>query len=100
MIGRASYGNPWIFAEIRHYLETGEALPSPTIAQRVEVAKRHLQSEAEWKGERQAILEIRKHWSCYFKGIANFKPYRMRLVEALSIEKINAILDEVDGVLE
>ena len=99
MIGRATYGNPWIFAEIRHFLETGQTLPQPTVAQRVEMAKKHLRSEAEWKGERQAVFEIRKHWGCYFKGIANFKPFRMRLVEALSIEKINAILDEVDGVL-
>ena len=96
MIGRATYGNPWIFAEIRHYLETGESLPSPTIAQRVEVAKRHLQSEAEWKGERQAILEIRKHWSCYFKGMSNFKPYRIRLIQAITIEEINDILEDVE----
>ncbi len=95
MIGRASYGNPWVFAEIRHYLESGCNLPQPTISQRVEVAKRHLNSEAEWKGERQAVLEIRKHWSCYFKGMSNFKPYRIRLMQAASIMEVNEILDEI-----
>ena len=95
MIGRATYGNPWIFSQIKHYLETGETLPSPDVAERVRVSKIQLQRSVEWKGEHIALLEIRKHWASYFKGLPNFKPFKMRLMETLSVEEVFAILDEI-----
>ena len=95
MIGRASYGNPWIFRHIRHYLETGEESTAPNLKERVEVAKIHLQRSVEWKGEHIAVLEIRKHWSSYFKGLPNFKPYKMRLMEAKTAEEVVEVLAEL-----
>ena len=96
MIGRATYGNPWIFSQIRHYLETGEELPLPDISERVRVSKIYLQRSIEWKVEHIALLEIRKHWSAYFKGLPNFKQFKMRLMETLSVEEVLGILDEID----
>ena len=95
MIGRASYGNPWIFQEIRHYLETGETLPSPSLEERVRIAMIQLDRSVEWKGERVAVMEIRKHWGSYFKGLPNFKPYKIRLMEAKTAEEVRGILEEV-----
>ena len=97
MIGRASYGNPWIFSQIRHYLETGEELHLPDVAERVRVSKIHLERSVAWKGEHIALLEIRKHWSAYFKGLPNFKPFKMRLMETLSVEEVLRILEDVLG---
>ena len=77
MIGRATYGRPWIFREIRHYLDTGELLPQPSFCERVEIAKRHLAKSVEVKGERVGVLEMRRHLSNYFKGLPNFKPTRL-----------------------
>ena len=96
MIGRASYGNPWVFSQIRHYLETGEEQPLPDVAERVRVSKIHLQRSVEWKGEHIALLEIRKHWAAYFKGLPNFKPFKMRLMETLSVSEVLAILSEIE----
>ena len=96
MIGRATYGNPWIFNQIRHYLETGEELSLPDVQERVRVSKIQLQRSVEWKGEHIALLEIRKHWSAYFKGLPNFKPFKMRLMETLSVDETYAILDEIN----
>ena len=96
MIGRASYGNPWIFKQIRHYFETGEELPLPDVAERVRISRLQLEKSVEWKGEHIALLEIRKHWSSYFKGLPNFKPFRMRLMEINSVDEIYALLDEIE----
>lgn len=96
MIGRASYGNPWIFKQIRHYLETGEELPLPDVAERVRISWLQLEKSVDWKGEHIALLEIRKHWSSYFKGLPNFKPFRMRLMEINSVDEIYALLDEIE----
>ena len=96
MIGRASYGNPWIFAQIRQYLETGEELPLPDITERVRISKLQLEKSVDWKGEHIALLEIRKHWSSYFKGLPNFKPFRMRLMEINSVDEIYGLLDEIE----
>ena len=96
MIGRASYGNPWIFSQIRHYLETGEELPLPNVAERVRISRLQLEKSVDWKGEHIALLEIRKHWSSYFKGLPNFKPFRMRLMEINSVEEIYALLEEIE----
>lgn len=80
MIGRASIGYPWIFNEIKHYLQTGEKLEPPTVLERVEAARKHLKMALEWKGERLGLLETRRHYGNYFKGFPNFKKYRMRMV--------------------
>ena len=97
MIGRASYGNPWIFSQIRNYLETDEELPLPNVAERVRISRLQLEKSVDWKGEHIALLEIRKHWSSYFKGLPNFKPFRMRLMEINSVEEIYVLLDEIEN---
>ena len=97
MIGRASIGYPWIFNEIKHFMATGEMLPPPTIAQRVEVCRTHLTKSIEWKGPRLGINEMRRHYSNYFKGMDHFKEYRLRMVTAKTQGDVNEILDEVLG---
>ncbi|MFB0909286.1 MAG: tRNA-dihydrouridine synthase B [Spirosomataceae bacterium] len=96
MVGRASIGYPWIFNEIKHYFATGEMLPLPTIRQRVQAARQHLQFSLEWKGERQGILEMRRHYANYFRGLPNFKPLRMKLVQTLEVDEL---FETLDGVL-
>jgi tRNA-dihydrouridine synthase B len=95
MLGRASIGYPWIFNEIKHYLNTGSKLLPPTIEQRVDVCKRHLEFSLKWKGEFTGIVEMRRHYSNYFKGIPHFKDYRTRLVNSDNQVEILATLDEV-----
>lgn len=99
MIGRAAIGYPWIFNEIKHYFVTGELLPSPTIADRVEAAKNHLLWSVEWKGERQGVVEMRRHYANYFKGIPNFKEHRHKLVTLDASEEVVKALDNVLEVL-
>lgn len=98
MLGRATIGNPWIFNEIKQYISTGEKLDSPTIAQRVDVCKRHFEFGIKWKGDVLGIVEMRRHYSNYFKGIPHFKEYRTRLVSTMDQDEIVAILDEVSEV--
>ena len=100
MIGRAAIGYPWIFREVKHYVETGELLPPPTLQERMEACKTHFTKSIEWKGERLGIFEMRRHYTNYFRGLANFKPYRMRLVQTENPQEVYEILDEVAGVLE
>jgi len=95
MIGRAAIGYPWIFNEIKHYLKTGLHLEKPTIADRVEVAKKHLAFSVDWKGEMKGIFEMRRHYTNYFKGIPNFKPIRTQLVELQSYEDIMEVLSSI-----
>ncbi|PKR82014.1 tRNA dihydrouridine synthase DusB [Brumimicrobium salinarum] len=95
MIGRASIGYPWIFNEIKHYQQTGEHLPKPTLDQRIEVARRHLEMSVKWKGEKLAIVEMKRHYSNYFKGIPHFKPFRTKLVTTFDINEVYDTLDEV-----
>ena len=95
MIGRASIGYPWIFNEIKHYMQTGEKLIAPDIAERVRVTKKHLDFSIRWKGEKVGVLEMRRHYTNYFKGIPDFKPYRTRLVETISPTDLFVILDEI-----
>lgn len=95
MIGRATFGHPWIFKEIRHYLDTGEELPDMGVAERVELAKRHLGLSLALKGEPRGIFEMRRHLSCYFKGLPDFKQTRMRMVTTLDVNELYSILDEI-----
>jgi nifR3 family TIM-barrel protein len=93
MIGRASFGRPWIFKEIRHFLDTGEKLQPMSIAEKVELAKRHLAKSIEIKGDKVGILEMRRHLSCYFKGLDHFKETRLKLVTSNDPAEIVSILD-------
>lgn len=95
MIGRASIGYPWIFNEIKHYMEHGEKLAAPDIAERVRVTKKHLEFSIRWKGEKVGVFEMRRHYTNYFKGLPDFKPYRTRLVETINPIDLFAILDEI-----
>ena len=95
MIGRAAIGYPWIFNEIKHYFSTGENLSAPTIIDRVQAVKKHLTWASEWKGERQGVLEMRRHYANYFRGIPNFKEYRQKMVTLDSLSEILAVLEEV-----
>ncbi len=93
MIGRATYGRPWIFREVKHYLATGEVLPQPSVAERVAIAKEHLRKSLEIKGDHVGILEMRRHLTNYFKGLPNFKETRLKLVTSLDIDELFATLD-------
>lgn len=95
MIGRATYGHPWIFREIRHYLETGEELPPMSVRERVALAKEHLRKSLEIKGDRTGILEMRRHLSCYFKSLPDFKETRLKLVTTMDPEEIVSLLDYI-----
>ena len=100
MIGRAAIGAPWFFNEVKHFLKTGEHLPAPTLANRLNVTRQHLDFSIRWKGDKLGIFEMRRHYTNYFKGIPDFKPFRMKLVDAPNIEEIQKILDEVEEVYE
>ncbi len=95
MIGRASIGNPWFFDQVKHYLKTGEKKQEPTIAERAEMAIRHLKMAVEWKGEILGVLETRRHYGNYFKGIANFKDTKSRI---LNEKNPDSIIKELEGV--
>ena len=95
MIGRATYGRPWIFREVRHYLDTGEQLPQPSVLERVAIAKEHLAKSIEVKGERVGVLEMRRHLSNYFKGLPNFKDTRMKLVTENDTAELFATIDSI-----
>jgi nifR3 family TIM-barrel protein len=95
MIGRASIGYPWIFNEIKHFINTGEHLAPPTVNDRVEAAIQHLEMSVEWKGEILGIAEMKRHYTNYFKGIAHFKKTRMKLVTSFDLNEIRETLDEI-----
>lgn len=95
MIGRASIGYPWIFDEIKHYLATGEKLEAPGLDERIAVAKKHLDFSVEWKGEKLGILEMRRHYTNYFRGMPNFKQYRSEMVTAETYEHVCEVLNQV-----
>lgn len=95
MIGRASIGNPWIFREIKHYLKTGELLDPPSLMERVEAAGKHLQNSIQWKGEKLGVLEMRRHYTNYFKGLPNVKEFRSQLVTESSPSILFDILNEM-----
>lgn len=95
MIGRAAIGYPWIFKEIKHFIQTGEHSQPPTIEQRVNVIKQHLHRSVEWKGLIPGINEMRRHYTNYLKGLPNVKEYRLKLVTLRSVEEIDVVLNEV-----
>ncbi|TKD65146.1 tRNA dihydrouridine synthase DusB [Flavobacterium sp. ASW18X] len=95
MIGRASIGNPWFFNQVKHYFKTGEHLPSPNMAERVEAARRHLQMSIDWKGEKLGVFETRRHYTNYFKGIPHFKEYRMKMVTSDDASDVFDVFEEV-----
>ncbi|MCL4120121.1 UNVERIFIED_CONTAM: hypothetical protein GTU68_045902 [Idotea baltica] len=95
MIGRATIGYPWFFKEVKHFFKTGEHLAPPTIAERVEVARRHLQMAIDWKGERLGIVETRRHYTNYFKGIPHFKEYRLKMVTTDDSEGVFNVFNQV-----
>jgi tRNA-dihydrouridine synthase B len=96
MIGRASIGYPWIFNEIKHFMSTGEHLPSPGIIQRVEAAREHLLMSVKWKGERLGIAEMKRHYTNYFKGISHFKDWRWKLVTSFDLNEILSALTYIE----
>lgn len=96
MIGRAAIGYPWIFREIKHFFNTGEYLPEPTIFERVDVCRTHFEKSLAWKGEKTGIFEMRRHYANYFKGLPDFKEYRIRLVSLENIQDIHSTLDEIN----
>lgn len=98
MIGRAAIGYPWIFNEIKHFFQTGEHLPIPTILDRIQAAKNHLIWSVEWKGERLGIIEMRRHYTNYFKGIHGFKDFKQKLVTTDGINQMMAIFEEITAV--
>jgi nifR3 family TIM-barrel protein len=98
MIGRAAIGYPWIFNEIKHYFKTGEHLPTPTVIDRVEAARNHLTWSMEWKGERLGIVEMRRHYTNYFKGIHSFKDYKQKLVTTDEVEDLFSVMKEIEEV--
>jgi tRNA-dihydrouridine synthase len=95
MIGRAAIGYPWIFNEIKHFIKTGEHLPSPTVEDRVAVCRKHLHRSVEWKNAVVGINEMRRHYANYLKGLPNIKEYRNKLVTLKSLEEIDEVLNEI-----
>ncbi|RQO32030.1 tRNA dihydrouridine synthase DusB [Taibaiella sp. KBW10] len=99
MIGRAAIGYPWFFKEVKHYFATGELLAPPTVADRIAVCRNHVNKSVDWKGEKLGILEMRRHYATYLKGLRNAKEFRMQLVNAQSLEEVSAILIQSEAVL-
>ncbi len=95
MIGRAAIGYPWIFNEIKHFIQTGKHLNPPTIQQRVDVIRQHLHQSVQWKGPKAGINEMRQHYTNYLKGLPGIKEFRGRLVVLPDIVSIDAVLDEI-----
>jgi len=96
MIGRASIGYPWFFREVKHYFKTGEHMAPPTLEERIEAARKHLQMSIDWKGEKLGVFETRRHYTNYFKGIPHFKEYRSKLVTSDHSVDVFAVLDEIE----
>lgn len=95
MIGRATIGHPWFFREVKHYIQTGKMLPPPTLEERVEAARRHLDMSLEWKGDHAGIVEMRRHYGNYFKGLPGFKAFKKTLLTSYEAEEVFATLDRI-----
>ncbi len=96
MIGRAAIGYPWIFREIKHYMATGEILPPPTIEERLDACRKHLHGSVRWKGQKLGILEMRRHYANYLKGLSHIKEYRTRLVSTENLDEIEQVLVDIE----
>jgi len=96
MIGRAAIGYPWIFREIKHYLNTGELMQAPTIAERLDACRKHLYRSLEWKGQKLGILEMRPHYASYLKGLSHVKEFRTRLVMTENTNELEDIFNDID----
>ncbi len=96
MIGRATFGHPWIFREIKYFLEHGDPMPPLSVPEKVALARRHLALSLALKGEPRGIYEMRRHLSCYFKGLPDFKETRMRMVTTLDVAELHEILDSIE----
>lgn len=96
MIGRASIGNPWFFDQVKHFMNHGTHLPPPALSERIQVCRTHLEKSVEWKGERLGVLEMRKHYSRYFKGVPHTKEYRIQLVTLMEAQAIYSLLDSME----
>ena len=94
MIGRGAIGYPWIFNEIKHYFKTGEILPEPTISDRLLAVKQHAEWSVDWKGEHVGLVEMRQHYSNYFRGIPHFKEYKKRFLSVLKLDEMNELIEE------
>ena len=97
MIGRACIGNPWFFKQVKHYFKTGTHLEPISMSERIEAARRHLKMAIDWKGEVLGVLETRRHYTNYFKGIPNFKPYRTKMVTSDHSQDVFKAFDEVEA---
>ena len=95
MIGRATVGRPWIFRDIRHYLNTGELLPEPSVEEKADIALLHLDKSLEFKEGNRAIFEMRRHLSNYFKGLPHFRETRLKLLTAIEVDDIKIIINEI-----
>jgi tRNA-dihydrouridine synthase B len=96
MIGRAATGNPWIFREIKTYLKCGILIDPPLLSERIDITRKHLLASVEYKGELRTVFELRKFYSGYFKGIPDFKKWRMKMVSAPGMEEVLGILSEIE----
>ncbi|ACU08345.1 tRNA dihydrouridine synthase B [Flavobacteriaceae bacterium 3519-10] len=96
MIGRGAIGYPWIFNEVKHFFATGEKLPEPTISQRLEAVRQHAEWSMEWKGERLGLIEMRQHYSNYFRGIPHFKDFRRKFLEVFTLDEMDEVIAEAD----
>ena len=97
MIGRAAIGNPWIFNQIKHFLKEGKFLNKPDIKERINVVKKHLEFSIKWKGEKLGLIEMRRHYTNYFRAIENFKEYRMKLILSESLDYSLEILNDISN---
>jgi nifR3 family TIM-barrel protein len=100
MIGRAAIGYPWIFNEIKHFFETGEKLPPPTVENRLEAVKQHAEWSVEWKGERAGLVEMRQHYGNYFRGIPHFKEFRSQFLQVTSLDEMKILIDKTHLVFD
>ncbi|SFI07301.1 tRNA dihydrouridine synthase DusB [Halpernia frigidisoli] len=96
MIGRGAIGYPWIFNEVKHFFETGENLPKPTISQRLEAVRQHAEWSTEWKGEKLGLIEMRQHYGNYFRGIPHFKDFRVKFLEVFTMEEMVEVIAETE----
>lgn len=95
MIGRAAIGYPWIFREIKHFLKTGETLEPPTLEERIDACRKHLLGSIQWKGQKLGILEMRRHYANYLKGLPHIKDFRMKLVTSEEPKELESILQDI-----